>query len=239
MEQIVSLKITGGRQQSYTVNTLFLMCTFWYIPYLLYNAVNDLTLTWVLSCVICSYLLYLFVPCQGYEHCNLDFCKRFLMNHSLCRNWGSDHQADTNIWCLDWFLMKMETFIKDFHISIHFSFYIKICTIKSWKQTIIAFIIWVCWQKSLCVSSSLKTGPLHFWSDFWPGPAAERKRLEMIAEPCPFLHPAEGRKTTLVIRFSSMVSWSPLKCHFCTCWCLPGRVWDRRARWEHLQSSLC
>lgn len=85
-------------------------------------------------------------------------------------------------------LMKMETFNKDFQILINCSFLITICTIKSWCA-IMVIITWVCCQKPLCVSSSLKTGSLHFWSEFWPGPAAERRRLERTAEPCPFLRP--------------------------------------------------
>lgn len=52
-----------------------------------------------------------------------------------------------------------------------------------------AITTWVCWQKPLCVSSSWKTDPLCLWSDFWPGPVAERRRLERSAGPCPFLHP--------------------------------------------------
>lgn len=52
----------------------------------------------------------------------------------------------------------------------------------------------VWWLKFLYVSFSLRTGPFHFWSVFSPGPAAERRRLETSAGPCPSPHPETGKQ---------------------------------------------
>lgn len=77
-------------------------------------------------------------------------------------------------------------FMKIIAVLLYLSY--KICTIKT-SHVKTVFIISACWQTPLCFSSSLRSVLLHFWAEFWPGPAAERRRLGTTAEICLFLRP--------------------------------------------------
>lgn len=80
----------------------------------------------------------------------------------------------------------LEEFQMQYFIAFSKNMYNKSLLIQ---QPITVITTWVCWPKCLCFSSSWKAGPWHFWSDFGPGPAAERRMLERTAEPCPSPHP--------------------------------------------------
>lgn len=68
------------------------------------------------------------------------------------------------------------------------------------------------------------TDPLHFWSDFWPGPAAERRKLERSAEPYPFLHPeTEEHKAILPLEHTQCYWRSHV--YFGIKGCLPRVFW--------------